>query len=102
MSDTTQAEVTEAPKPKRKYVRRAKPKAEAKPAAVKVDLWAGITERDCCTKCYADGGICALTGGRICAHPVFGGDRQNPKGRANIELARRFLKHAALDKKLAG
>lgn len=57
-----------APKKKRKAAKRA----AAKPAPkVTNSIYAGLTVRDCCNGCNADG--CVISGKSYCAHPRKGG-----------------------------
>lgn len=107
MTDTTQADITEAPKPKRKYTRRANVRGQKpKPVVAKTepDEFAGITNNSCCASCSAD--KCVITGKPYCGHPYMGGlrhgDMNNPGMIEQMKKAKSILAHASLDKRLAG
>ncbi len=61
---------TSAPKPKRKYTRRAAAKKVSKPAAAPSEF-AGLTQADCCEACNVT--RCVFSGNNICMHPFKGG-----------------------------
>jgi hypothetical protein len=76
MTETTEVK---APAAKKKQKRRAAVRKTA--PAPKADKFAGMTVKDCCHGCNADG--CVISGKSYCAHPRKGGlhpSEQNDQG----------------------
>ena len=97
MSMTETPAAPAAPKPKRKYTRKA---AAKKPEAPKVSAeFAGMTAAECCTACTAK--HCVITGQGICGHPMKGGLQAPMLCRSDIvaryNRARKQLAHVKLD-----
>lgn len=64
----TEINETPAPKKKRKVAKKKAAHAKPKPAD---GIFAGITVKDCCNSCNANG--CVISGKSYCAHPRKGG-----------------------------
>lgn len=99
----TEAPTAPAPKPKRKYTRKAKPAAKAKSSVPAVPLkaeFAGMTATECCTAC--DSKRCVITGIGICGHPMKGGLQAPMMLKADVvdryNRARKVLAHVRIDK----
>lgn len=102
----TDPAATEAPKPKRKPVRRKRRRAaaptERKPPTPPVPAeFAGITATACCDECRSD--RCVITGIGICGHPLKGGLQPplmvKPDVVDRFNRVKKVMAHARLDEK---
>lgn len=100
-------QLTDPPKPKRKY-RRRKPArapraaAAAKPSPPSADgEFAGLTPMNCCDDCNP--AKCVITGHFVCGHPHKGGlqaaDMMKPETLQRFNRAKKYLAQQAVDRK---
>lgn len=97
MTDTLM-EAPEAPKPKRKAVRRGgRPRKIATAApAPKAHDFASITSSKCCDACTPE--RCAISTVNTCKHPVTTGDAGcGPITMANRRIALKLIKHLKIE-----
>jgi hypothetical protein len=105
-------EETETPRPKRKYVRKAKAKVKARKPVRRAAVsepdapditFPGLTETLCAAACGPDG--CVISGNSYCGHPRKGGlqagDIGNQDALRRIQQAAKQLGMKAMEKKYA-
>ncbi len=85
-----------APKPRRKYTRKAAAKKEQPKVSAE---FAGMTASECCAACTSK--HCIITAQGICGHPMKGGLQAPMMTRSDVvaryNRARKQLAHVKLD-----